>query len=88
MLPLIFPLDAEVHQGVLIGHTNAVWDLAVHSSTGFLLSCASDGSCRLWNHRQTSPQVGEFRTEQSESSGIGGVGSTIGMGGASFFFFY
>ena len=52
-----------------MGHTDAVWDLALHPTTGYILSCSADGSCRLWNHRQTSAQVREFRTEKSEFCG-------------------
>ena len=59
-------VDPDIHQGVLQGHTDVVWDLAVHPTTGFVLSCGADGSCRLWNHHQTSPQIREFRTEQSK----------------------
>ena len=58
--------DPDLHQGVLIGHTDAVWELVVHSSTGLVLSAAADGTCRLWDHHQTSPQVMEFRAEESE----------------------
>ncbi len=58
--------DSKIHQGVLFGHTDAVWDLCVHPVTGYLLSSAADGSCRLWNHHQTSAQIREFRTEPSE----------------------
>ena len=34
---------------MLTGHTNAVWDLAVHNQQNYLLSCSADGSCRIWN---------------------------------------
>ena len=56
-------IDPEVHRGVLQGHTDAIWGLAVHSN-GLLLSCGADGTCRLWNHQLTSPQVKLFRPEQ------------------------
>ena len=55
--------DPDVHRGVLQGHSDAIWDLAVHSKLGLLLSCAADGTCRLWNHTQTSPQVKLFQAE-------------------------
>lgn len=65
-LTLSLLADPDIHQGVLSGHTDAVWGLVVHSSTGLVLSCAADGSCRLWDHHQTSPQIKEFRVEESE----------------------
>ena len=55
--------DPEIHRGVLQGHTDAIWDLAVHAKTGLLLSCAADGTCRLWNHTLTSPQIKLFQAE-------------------------
>ena len=55
--------DPEEHRGVLQGHSDAVWDLAVHPKSGLLLSCGADGSVRLWNHTLTSPQVKLFETE-------------------------
>ena len=42
-------LDANTVGNVLTGHTNAVWDLAVHNQQNYLLSCSADGSCRIWN---------------------------------------
>jgi len=57
-------VDPEIHQGVLTGHRDAVWDLAIHPTTGLLLSCGADGSCRLWNHTQSSPMVQEFVAEE------------------------
>lgn len=58
--------DPNTHHGVLAGHKDAVWDLGVHPTTGYLLSCSADGSCRLWNHHQVNPLVREFLTESSE----------------------
>lgn len=58
--------DPDLHQGVLTGHSDTVWGLAVHNTTGLLLSCGGDGTCRLWDHHQTSPQVQCFQTEESE----------------------
>jgi striatin 1/3/4 len=49
--------DPEEHRGVLQGHTDAIWDLAVHPKTSLILSCAADGTVRLWNHTLTSPLV-------------------------------
>ena len=47
--------NPSVHKGVLVGHTDAVWDIAVHSRSPTLLSCSSDGTCRLWNPQQDDP---------------------------------
>ncbi len=61
--PFFFAVDPSVHQGVLQGHSDAIWDLAIHPTTGLLLSCAADGTCRLWNHQLTSPQIKLFQAE-------------------------
>lgn len=62
----LLPVDREpfdtydpcVSQGALAGHTDAVWDLAMHPSLSLLLSCSADGTCRLWStQQQTSPEV-------------------------------
>ena len=53
--------------GELKGHTDAIWDLAIHPTSGVLLSCASDGTCRLWNHKATNPQLKLYQAEESQS---------------------
>lgn len=60
------PTDPQLNMGELKGHTDAIWDLAVHPTSGFLLSCASDGSCRLWNHQLTNPQIKLYQAEESK----------------------
>lgn len=57
--------DPEEHRGVLQGHSDAIWDMAVHPKTGLILSCSADGTVRLWNHTLTSPQVKLFEAEES-----------------------
>ena len=54
--------ESDIHHGILEGHTDAVWDLAVHSSSGSLLSCSADGTCRLW-----SRQLSEVKCFQAET---------------------
>jgi len=44
-------VDAKIHQGILKGHTDAVWDLAVHKDRDLLATTSSDGTCKLWNWR-------------------------------------
>jgi striatin 1/3/4 len=44
-----------------VGHTDAVWGLALHPSKGQLLSCSADGTVRLWQPTQTThPQLNNF----------------------------
>lgn len=65
LLMCVCILDPDIHQGVLTAHRDAVWDLVVHPTTGRLLSCAADGTCRLWDHTQSTPMLQEFVAEQS-----------------------
>ena len=58
--------DPQLSMGELKGHTDAIWDLAVHPTSGLLLSCASDGTCRLWNHQLTNPQIKLYQVEESK----------------------
>ena len=55
-----FFLDANTIGNVLTGHTNAVWDLAVHNQQNYLLSCSADGSCRIWNPTIKTPLVNTY----------------------------
>lgn len=47
--------DPDVLAHVLVGHTDAIWDLAVQAANGAnirhpnLLSCSADGTVRLWS---------------------------------------
>ncbi|XP_065176566.1 striatin-like [Sycon ciliatum] len=44
------PFDTSSEDRIsLAGHTDAVWDLAVHNSHTLLASASSDGTCRIWN---------------------------------------
>ena len=43
--------DPAVLGGVLRGHEDAVWALALDAAGRRLLSCSADGSVRLWEPR-------------------------------------
>ncbi|ELT95266.1 hypothetical protein CAPTEDRAFT_227918 [Capitella teleta] len=57
--------DPSVICDTLVAHTDAVWDLAMHSAKMHLLSCSADGTVRLWNPGTKSPLLNTFRTEDS-----------------------
>jgi len=52
-IEILFVVDPNIHQASLKGHTDAVWDLAVHRDRNLLATCSSDGSCKLWDWRTT-----------------------------------
>ncbi|XP_013780584.1 striatin-3-like [Limulus polyphemus] len=52
----------------LRGHTDAVWDLAVHTATTQLLSCAADGSVKLWSPHSKSPLLNTYTPENVEGN--------------------
>jgi len=41
--------DATRSKGVLVGHTDAVWDLALIRDEGVLVSCGADGAVKVWD---------------------------------------
>lgn len=41
--------DATRSKGILIGHTDAVWDLALVRDEGVLVSCGADGAVKVWD---------------------------------------
>lgn len=43
------PYDATRARGELIGHTDAVWDLALVRDEGTLISCGAEGSVKVWD---------------------------------------
>ena len=49
--------NPSVDKGSFKGHSDAVWDLAMHPRLGLLLSCSSDRTCQLWNRWQSSSEV-------------------------------
>jgi striatin 1/3/4 len=50
---------------VLIGHTDAVWQLVISGQK--LLSCSADGSVRLWDSNLTEPLQSTFTSNYSSS---------------------
>ncbi|KAK3718788.1 hypothetical protein QZH41_014041 [Actinostola sp. cb2023] len=54
------PYSPNVKRNLLEGHTDAVWGLAVQTNSLQLLSCSSDGTCKLWNPTLKSPLLNTF----------------------------
>ena len=50
-------VDPKIHQGILKGHTDAVWDLVVHRDRDLLATCSSDGTCKIWNWKASHEPV-------------------------------
>ncbi|XP_046847886.1 LOW QUALITY PROTEIN: striatin-like [Xenia sp. Carnegie-2017] len=60
------PFDASTIGSTLTGHTNAVWDLAIHHQQNHLLSCSADGTCRLWNPIVKVPIVNTYSASKEQ----------------------
>ena len=58
---------ANVKRNLLEGHTDAVWGLAVQTNSLQLLSCSSDGTCKLWNPTLKSPLLNTFLLDKGNS---------------------
>lgn len=43
------PYDPANAQGELVGHTDAVWDIAVVREGALLVSCGADGVTKVWD---------------------------------------
>lgn len=43
------PYDSTRARGELIGHTDAVWDLALVRDESTLISCGAEGSVKVWD---------------------------------------
>lgn len=56
--------DPGVHSGCLEGHTDAVWGLSIHSQCMQLLSCAADGTVKLWSPTQSKSLLKTYTSEQ------------------------
>ena len=50
-------IDPKIHQGLLKGHTDAVWDLVVHRDRDLLATSSADGTCKIWNWRSSHDPV-------------------------------
>ncbi|KAG4304250.1 hypothetical protein PORY_002431 [Pneumocystis oryctolagi] len=43
------PMDEYIFPNILIGHSNAVWDLSFQSTLNILASISADGTIKLWD---------------------------------------
>ena len=50
----------------LLGHTDAVWGLSLHSQKPHLLSCSADGTVRLWNPQSKAALMSVFTAAESD----------------------
>ncbi|XP_071963535.1 striatin-3-like isoform X2 [Antedon mediterranea] len=57
--------DCSILKEPLIGHTNAVWDIAFDATKNHLVSASADGTVRLWNPQQKSPLLNKYIGEKS-----------------------
>ncbi|XP_057316600.1 striatin-3-like isoform X2 [Hydractinia symbiolongicarpus] len=62
-IDLFGPYDPNLFGETLVAHTDAVWDLAYHIDTDYLLSCSADGACKLWNPSSKSPLLESYSCE-------------------------
>ncbi|XP_071159599.1 striatin-3-like isoform X8 [Mytilus edulis] len=58
--------DPSVLQETLVGHTDAVWGLSIHSSKTQLLSNSSDGTVKLWSPGAKSPLLNSFTADTDD----------------------
>ncbi|GAB1608074.1 striatin-3-like isoform X5 [Argonauta hians] len=58
--------DFSVLQETLVGHTDCVWGLSIHSSRSQLLSCSADGTVRLWSPRCKDPLLSVFKVDTDD----------------------
>ncbi|KAF8574175.1 WD40 repeat-like protein [Ramaria rubella] len=65
--------DSSRSKGVLVGHTDAVWDLALVRDESVLVSCGADGAVKVWDVGLTA-SAGALRL----SWGYGGLGADDG----------
>ena len=65
---IILYLDPSVLSNSLLGHTDAVWGLSLHSQKLQMLSCSADGTVRLWNPQSKSPLLSVFTSEKGKRS--------------------
>ncbi|XP_022111054.1 striatin-3-like [Acanthaster planci] len=55
--------DSGVLADTYVGHTNTIWGLAFDGTKNQLVSCAADGTVRLWAPQNKSPLLSTFKTE-------------------------
>ncbi|KZT44179.1 WD40 repeat-like protein [Sistotremastrum suecicum HHB10207 ss-3] len=59
-LPAYSAYDASRSLGELVGHTDAVWDLALIRDESLLISCGAEGAVKVWD--LSSPPFESLRT--------------------------
>ena len=60
---MYFDADAGVLSEVFVGHSNAVWGLAYDGTKNNLVSCAADGTVRLWSPQNKSPLLNTYTAD-------------------------
>ncbi|KAF7699810.1 hypothetical protein HF521_002768 [Silurus meridionalis] len=60
--------DQGVESAVLLGHEDAVWDLAYSSTLKRLASCSADGTVRIWDPQSSTPCITIFNKEQERGT--------------------
>lgn len=72
------PFDASRMRGELIGHTDAVWDLALVRDESRLISCGAEGSVKVWDVERAGREGARLRGSWMyggvKDEGAGGVG--------------
>ncbi|CAM1308836.1 STRN (predicted), partial [Pycnogonum litorale] len=58
--------EPGVLTSTLSSHTDAVWDLSIHSSKMQLLSCSADGTVKLWSPQSNTPLLNTYSTEPGD----------------------
>ncbi|XP_078673597.1 striatin-3-like isoform X1 [Branchiostoma floridae x Branchiostoma belcheri] len=69
--PNIDPYDAfdpTVLGQALVGHTDAIWGVTIHSVKQQLLSCSADGTVRLWSLQNKSPLLNTYTAEKDDGA--------------------
>jgi striatin 1/3/4 len=49
VLPCYAPYNPSRNRGVLVGHTDAVWDIALAREDSVLVSCGAEGTVKVWS---------------------------------------
>jgi hypothetical protein len=55
LLQLIAEVELSIHSLIILGHTDAVWDLSYNPGKQQLLSSSADGSVRQSHHPELTP---------------------------------
>jgi striatin 1/3/4 len=81
VLPCYAPYNPSRSRGVLVGHTDAVWDLALTREDSILISCGAEGLVKVWS--LTGNGIGSLKlswgfdgTEATESDRTEEIGAT------------